>query len=252
MHPREGWTEGGIRRRPAPEERAISRRQLLAAGAGLTLGGMLAGCGSALNSIGTAGHDHIPLPRQDNPIKWPIFSDNKPIASGLAPEKGATLQIYNWVAYINEAVINDFCKKYDCSYSLTTFNTMEEAISKLVSGQFQFDVFFPTVDVLSQLILAKLIRPLNQSYIPNMANSWPDYRNPFYDLGLAVHDAVLDLHDGHGLAQGQGQPHPILEHAVGGVAVQGQGRRAGRLPGDDRARAAPLRQPRISMTTSTS
>ena len=183
MHPREGWTEGGIRRRPAPEERAISRRQLLAAGAGLTLGGMLAGCGSALNSIGTAGHDHIPLPRQDNPIKWPIFSDNKPIASGLAPEKGATLQIYNWVAYINEAVINDFCKKYDCSYSLTTFNTMEEAISKLVSGQFQFDVFFPTVDVLSQLILAKLIRPLNQSYIPNMANSWPDYRNPFYDLG---------------------------------------------------------------------
>jgi spermidine/putrescine transport system substrate-binding protein len=183
MHPREGWSEGGIRRRPESGERGISRRQLLAAGAGVALGGMLSGCGSALNAIGAGGNDKIPLPRQDNPIKWPIFPDNKPIASGLAPEKGATLQIYNWVAYINEAVINNFCKKYDCNYSLTTFNTMEEAISKLVSGQFQFDVFFPTVDVLSQLILAKLIRPLNQSYIPNMANTWADYRNPFYDQG---------------------------------------------------------------------
>ena len=181
MHPREGWSEGGIRRRPELNQRTISRRELLAAGAGLALGGMLAGCGSALNAIGAGGNDSIPLPRQDKPVKWPIFSDNKPIASGLAPEKGATLQIYNWVAYINEAVIKNFCRKYNCSYSLTTFNTMEEAISKLVSGQFQFDIFIPTVDVLSQLVLAKLVRPLNHSYIPNMANAWPDYLNPFYD-----------------------------------------------------------------------
>lgn len=182
MHPREGWSEGGIRRRPEPGEWLISRRQLLSAGAGLSLSGMLAGCGSALNAIGANGNDKIPLPRPDNPIKWPVFADNRPIASGLEPEKGATLQIYNWVAYINEAVIANFCKKYKCSYTLTTFNTMEEAIAKLVSGQFQFDVFFPTVDVLSQLVLAKLIRPLNHSYIPNMANAWTDYQSPFYDL----------------------------------------------------------------------
>ncbi len=92
------------------------------------------------------------LPRQNTPVKWPIYADNKTIASGLAPEKGATLQIYNWVAYINEKVIKDFCKKHDCKYSLTTFNTMEEAISKLGSGQLKFDVFFPTVAVLGQLI----------------------------------------------------------------------------------------------------
>ncbi len=185
MHPREGWSEGGIRRRPDPLQSAISRRQLLAAGAGLALGGMLAGCGGS-NSTGgggPTGSGGVPLPRQDNPVKWPIFADNKPIAAGMAPEKGATLEIYNWVAYINEAVIKSFCKKHNCNYSLTTFNTMEEAISKLASGQLKFDVFFPTVDVLGQLIEAKFIRPLNQSYIPNIANTWADYRNPFYDQG---------------------------------------------------------------------
>ncbi len=184
MHPREGWSEGGIRRRPEPDESAISRRQLLGAGAGLALAGVLAGCGgSGSGASGATGSGGVPLARPNKPVKWPLYADNKPIASGLAPEKGATLQLYNWVAYINEKVIKDFCKKHNCNYSLTTFNTMEEAIAKLGSGQLKFDVFFPTVDVLGQLIQAKMIRPLNHSYVPNMANTWPDYRNPFYDQG---------------------------------------------------------------------
>ena len=68
-------------------------------------------------------------------------------------------------------MVKSFCKKYDCKYSMTTFNTMEEALAKLTSGELKFDVFFPTVAVLGQLIAAKLIRPLNHSYIPNIANA---------------------------------------------------------------------------------
>jgi spermidine/putrescine transport system substrate-binding protein len=189
MHPREGWSEGGIRRRRDPEEIAISRRQLLGAGAGLALAGLLAGCGGSGSSgvtgsnASSTGSGGVPLPRQDSPVKWPLFSDNKAIAAGLAPEKGATLEIFNWVAYINEAVVKSFCKKYDCNYSITTFQDMEDALAKLGSGQVKFDVFFPTVDVLGQLVETKMVRPLNHSYIPNMANAWPDYRNPFYDQG---------------------------------------------------------------------
>ncbi|HUA07255.1 MAG TPA: hypothetical protein VMB27_25370, partial [Solirubrobacteraceae bacterium] len=115
-----------MRRRPAWDESAISRRQLLTAGAGLVLGGMLAGC-SSTNPAGASSADP-PLPRQDKPIKWPVYSDNKPIAAGLAPEEGATLRLYNWAAYINESVVKSFCKKYNCKYSLTTYNTMEEAL----------------------------------------------------------------------------------------------------------------------------
>jgi len=180
MHPREGWLEGGVRRTLTPDDSAISRRQLLAAGAGLALGATLAGCSSTNPAAGSSGP---PLPRQNSPVKWPLYSDNKPIASGLAPETGATLQLYNWVAYLNDAVLKSFCKKYNCNYSVTTFNTIEEALAKLASGQLKFDVFFPTVSVLGQLVAAKMIRPLNHTYIPNMANVWPDYRNPFYDQG---------------------------------------------------------------------
>jgi spermidine/putrescine transport system substrate-binding protein len=184
VHPREGWVGDGIRRRSPLEGAAISRRDLLGAGAGLALAGLLAGC-SATNPAGAASADP-PLPRKGTNLKWPVYADNKPIASGLAPERGATLQLYNWVAYINEAVVKSFCKKYDCKYSITTFNTIEEALTKLTSGELKFDVFFPTVPVLGQLIAAKLIRPLNHSYIHNIANAWPDYHgptSPFYDAG---------------------------------------------------------------------
>lgn len=176
MHPREGWTEGGGR---------VTRRDFLTkAGAGLALGGILAACGSNGSGGGTTpsgSGSSLPLPRPNRPVEWPIYSDDAIIKSGLKPETGATLQIYNWVAYINEAVVKNFCKKYNCKYSITTFNTMSEAIAKLASGQVNFDIFFPTIDVIGQLIETKMMRPLNHSYIPNIANTWPDYRNPFYD-----------------------------------------------------------------------
>ena len=77
---------------------------------------------------------------------------------------------------------------------------MNEALSKLRSG-LKFDVLMgATVDVLGDLIESKLIQPLNHSYIPNIAQAWPDFQNPFYDRRLAVHGAVHHLHHGHRLA----------------------------------------------------
>ena len=76
----------------------------------------------------------LALPRPNDPVTWPVFPSNPAIADGLQPEKNATLKIYNWVAYINQKVLDDFAKKYNCKVELTTFNTMTEAIAKLRSG----------------------------------------------------------------------------------------------------------------------
>ncbi len=158
----------------------LSRRRLLSmtgrGAAALAAGGALSACAAAEASV------TVPLARQDRPVRWPVYKDNPAIASGLEPEKGATLQIYNWVAYINTATIKSFCKKYNCHAQVTTFNTMDEAIAKLQSGQLNFDIFIPTPDVLGPLILGKLIQPLNHSYIPNRHQTWPDYASPFYDV----------------------------------------------------------------------
>jgi spermidine/putrescine transport system substrate-binding protein len=123
----------------------------------------------------------IPLPRPNHPVTWPIFADNKPIKSGLQPEQNATLRIFNWVAYINPQTMKDFGKKYNCKVELTTFQNMDDAMSKLRSGQLNFDIFFPTADVMGELVYEKLIQPINHSYIPNISQAWPDFTDPFYD-----------------------------------------------------------------------
>ena len=179
-HPREGWTPDGRRRIPY-----LSRRELLkgiGAGVGAAgLGGLLSACGNTAGATPTV--TSLPLPRKNAPVRWPVFADNKPIASGLKPETGATLKLYNWTAYMNQTCINNFQKKYNCKVEWTSFNTITDAISKIKSGEADYDVFVPTPDNLGQLIETKLIQPLNHSYIPNIENCWPDYKDPFYDLG---------------------------------------------------------------------
>jgi spermidine/putrescine transport system substrate-binding protein len=174
-HPREGWQGHG-----AP--RKLTRRSFLGRGAAgaLALGAapLLDACASALAGTGT-----VPLPRPNHPVKWPVFTGNQAIASGKPPEEGATLQVYNWVAYVNQQCVDNFAKKYKCKVQVTTFNTMDEAMAKLRSG-LSFDVLMgATVDVLGQLIEGKLVQPLNHSYIPNITQAWSDFTNPFYDQG---------------------------------------------------------------------
>jgi spermidine/putrescine transport system substrate-binding protein len=172
-HPREGWQGHG-----AP--RKLTRRSFLGASAVAALGAtpLLSACASALAGTGT-----VPLPRPGNPVKWPVFAGNEAIKAGQPAERDATLQIYTWVAYINQACVNAFAKKYKCKVQVTTFNTMDEAMSKLRSG-LPFDLLIgATVDVLGQLIESQLVQPLNHSYIPNITQAWPDFTNPFYDQG---------------------------------------------------------------------
>jgi spermidine/putrescine transport system substrate-binding protein len=160
----------------------VDRRSLLKGGAGL---GLLAGLGPSLagcsNRQTASGGSVGTLPRPQTPVTWPIYADNARIASGLPPERNATLKVFNWVAYINRAVVKNFENKYNCKVEITTFNTMEDALAKLNTGDLAFDVFVPTVDVLGPLVAAKQIRPLNHTYIPNINQAWPVFTNPFYD-----------------------------------------------------------------------
>jgi spermidine/putrescine transport system substrate-binding protein len=181
MHPREGWSEDG------PRRPGLSRRSFLrgSAGAGLLAGGLgslLAACSSSGTTGGAAGTTAIPLPRPNNPVTWPIFKDNPAIKSGLQPEQGAQLKLYNWVSYINQQCLKDFAKKYNVPVpQVTTFNNTSEAMAKLRTGQLKADVFFPTIDLMGQLVEGKLIQPINHSYIPNISQAWPDFADPFYD-----------------------------------------------------------------------
>jgi spermidine/putrescine transport system substrate-binding protein len=178
-HPRErGLFSGNLSRRDFIRRTAGTAFALSGAAA------VLEACGKGTPVSPTS--TGFPLARPNQPVKWSIFADNKPIADGLQPEQNATLKVYNWSEYIYKKVLKDFQKKYsqyNVKVELSTFNNSDEALAKIRSGQVDFDIFVPTVDLLGKLVEFKIIRPLNHSYIPNIQNVWQELQNPFYDQG---------------------------------------------------------------------
>ena len=73
-----------------------------------------------------------PARAQDYPVVLPRLGDA--VESSAKPERGGELQIYNYADYLNPAVIKAFGKQEGVSVRVTTFDTLDEAFSKLSTG----------------------------------------------------------------------------------------------------------------------
>lgn len=172
-----------------PRERQLSRRRFLLGSGGALVGlsgaDALLQAADALAALGGApmGPGGIPLARRNHPVTLPLYGNNLSVGSGKSPEKGP-LEVFNWSAYINPAVVKAFSKEHGVQVNVTTFENEEEALAKLTTGQAHFDVWVATVEYLSRAVAGKLIQPLEHTYLPNLKrNVWPSLVSPFYDVG---------------------------------------------------------------------
>jgi spermidine/putrescine transport system substrate-binding protein len=163
--------------------RPLARREFLRrtarAGAALPFAGLALATCSRPSSPGDAGPPAAALP---------IHPDNLPVASDLRVERGATLRVYEWKEYLSRRVLDSFERAYvdaDVRVQVDSFEHIDEAVARLQEPGIDFDVFFPTIDVLADLVDAGMLRPLNHDYLPNMSNLWPQFRGdgPWYDAG---------------------------------------------------------------------
>ena len=173
----------------APQWRPqLHRRDVLRGGAyaaaGLGAASLLAACGGDDTGTDTAasGSDY-PLARPDSPVTLPIFDDNQPIESGLKPEKTDTLRVLNYADYMAPGVMKDFKEKYGAEVQVTPYVNYDEMLTKISAPGAEFDVVFPGPSVLSRMVYGKLLQPLQLSYMTNLKNTWPEYQDPWYDLG---------------------------------------------------------------------
>ncbi|WP_157592703.1 ABC transporter substrate-binding protein [Solirubrobacter soli] len=181
------------------EPSGLSRRGLLAGAGALLAGASLTGCENTTTPVATAEGSSgngimgdptaggpvdaagIPLSRRDYPVTLPKVGE--PVEA-TKPESGGELQIYNYADYLNPEVIKAFGKQENVSVRVTTFNSLDEAFTKLSTGRLRFDVIFTAPDHLSRLVGRKLVQPLNLDLVPNLKTEvWPELQDPFYDLG---------------------------------------------------------------------
>jgi spermidine/putrescine transport system substrate-binding protein len=176
-----------------PKERpSVSRREFLrkAAAAGIavpTLSAILAACQDSSTDTASAsggtqtGEGGIPLARPDAPVELPLYDDIPAIGDGLSQEAGP-LRVYNWNDYIYKKVIKQFQDEYGVEVEFTQFAGMAEAMNKVQNDTIQWDLFFPTVENVQKLVAAKRVQPWNKTYMTNMANLWPYFQSPWYDV----------------------------------------------------------------------
>jgi len=128
------------------------------------------------------GPGGIPLARPDHPVTLPMYED--PLKAGMAPETGGDFVVYVYADYIDKGLVNEFCKTHGVNMQLTTYDSQDEAITKQATHAVRPDVVNITPDRLAQGVAGKLIKPINHSYIPNLAaNVWEGLQSPFYDVG---------------------------------------------------------------------
>lgn len=170
-------------RGPEFDRRALLRNAALLGISVPALSALLQACADSPTGSGTGGGgggQAIKIASPDNPVTWDIADDNQPIADGLQPEKGPLL-LYNYADYIGPAVVKSFEEKYGVDVKVSTFNDTDEAITKIRTGAVPFDVYFPSYDQIGRMVTAKLVRPINHSYVGNLANVWSTFQNPWYD-----------------------------------------------------------------------
>jgi len=179
QHPRE--------RRPGMSRRDFLRSSIGAAALLPSASAILAACAkpgtTPAGDSGATGPAERVLARPDNPVTLAMTRDPIPTDT---PIEGGTLRVYNWTDYMFKKVLKAFEDQYGVTVEWTTFNNMEEGIQKLVAGQVQADVFFPTTDYVSRLAESDQLQPLNHELIPNLqANYWKSFWDPgpYYDTG---------------------------------------------------------------------
>jgi spermidine/putrescine transport system substrate-binding protein len=198
-------TNGVLSKAPEDPKSGLSRRSLFARTGAAALGATtlagLAGCENTTTPVAASGAASggpgllgdptaggpvdsagIPLARRDYPVTLPRFSE--PVSASEKPETGGVFKIYSYADYLNPDVLKEFGKQEGVEVKVTTFDSVDEAFSKLSTAGLEFDVIVSTPDQLSKLVGRKLLQPLNEELVPNLEkNIWEEIHSPFYDVG---------------------------------------------------------------------
>ncbi len=160
-------------------ERRMSRRQLLdriaKVGSAAALAPVIAACTQTGTSPSPTASATGTPPPSSAPTGTPEPSP--------APTPEQELNVYNWLDYIGEGVIESFEEKYDVKVNYDLFDDIYAAYEVLGEDGGGYDVSFPIgVDVPTFREAGTLIE-LDHSLIPNLANLGADWTNPGYDPG---------------------------------------------------------------------
>ena len=101
-------------------------------------------------------------------------------------DKRPRLNVYNWSAYIDPAMLSRFERERGVRIRYGTYESNEEMLARVMTGNSGWDVVFPTHSRLGPMQRAGLIAPLDHARLPSLGNLDARFRAPEWDPQLRL------------------------------------------------------------------
>ena len=105
--------------------------------------------------------------------------------AGCARPQARRLNVFNWSAYLAPETIPDFEKRYGVKIRYSIYESNEEMLARVFSGNSGWDVVFPTHYIVPPMREQGLLADLDHSRLTNLKNLEPAFQHPVSDPSLA-------------------------------------------------------------------
>lgn len=121
-------------------------------------------------------------------------------ACGCSRGPRRRLNVFNWSNYVAPETIPDFEREFATDVRYVTYESAEEMLAKVATGNSGFDVVFPPNNYIGPMREGGLLAPLRHDWLPNLDQLDLPFRAPPWDPGLRwsvpfMHSTTGIVHD---------------------------------------------------------
>jgi spermidine/putrescine transport system substrate-binding protein len=113
-----------------------------------------------------------------------LFFLSMPGLAGCTLHSRLRLNVYNWSEYIAPDTIPNFEREFGVSVRYATYESTEEMLSKVWSGNSGWDIVFPANNFIQPMREQNLLARLRHAWLPNLGNLDTLYQSPPWDPAL--------------------------------------------------------------------
>ncbi|MGA3076970.1 MAG: extracellular solute-binding protein [Bryobacteraceae bacterium] len=123
------------------------------------------------------------------PLRPPLLVNRRTFLMGVAGLAGCArgrprLNVYNWSNYVAPDTIANFEAEFGVRVRYAIYESNEEMLAKVLSGNSGWDVVFPTHNRIPPMRQYGLLAPLDHARLPNLPNLEPRFQSPPWDPHL--------------------------------------------------------------------
>lgn len=94
------------------------------------------------------------------------------------------LNVFNWSDYIAKETVPNFEREYGCRVRYGIYESNEEMLARVMSGNSGWDIVFPTSYFIEPMRANDLLAPIHRAQLANLPNLEPAFQKPAWDPSL--------------------------------------------------------------------